>query len=570
MAVLAGFISVSMLSGCGAPKLDGTRTVATVNGDKISMGTLSLFARYQQARTEQMYASIFGSSGYQYSIWSSASDEEGKTYGDEAVETALEQLELSTIMKQKAADYGVEVTDEDLEKINAAAEAFMAANTDETISALSVTKDDVAAFLELETIESRFFDPIVADADITVDPEEAQQSSYTYVLIEHDEETEEDLGEDDETAEDEAEDSEAEDIAEDAAADDDADDAVEDAEEAAEDAADTVEEAAEDAADTVEEAAEDAADDAEEAAEDAEGTAEEAAEDAEDDVEKAAEDAADVAEDAAEGAEDADTEEAPSYDAATKAQMLLDKMKEDPSADMNAAASEIDSALTARTDNFTTKDTENTYLQNSQDAAVIEALRTLADGEVYDGIVETDAGYYVLRMDLVHDEDETQSKIESVQDQIKDEFYEETTQKWLEEASIKVDEKVFGTLKITDLHTFTMVHEHAEDEEEAVEEDSDAEEAVEETAPDEADAENAEEAAEVIEETAEDAAEAVEETDETAAETVEETVEAATEAAEETVEAATEAVEETVEAATEAVEETVEAATEEAEEAVTE
>ena len=546
MAVLAGFISVSMLSGCGAPKLDGTRTVATVNGDKISMGTLSLFARYQQARTEQMYASIFGSSGYQYSIWSSASDEEGKTYGDEAVETALEQLELSTIMKQKAADYGVEVTDEDLEKINAAAEAFMAANTDETISALSVTKDDVAAFLELETIESRFFDPIVADADITVDPEEAQQSSYTYVLIEHDEETEEDLGEDDETAEDEAEDSEAEDIAEDAAADDDADDAVEDAEEAAEDAADTVEEAAEDAAD-----------DAEEAAEDAEGTAEEAAEDAEDDVEKAAEDAADVAEDAAEGAEDADTEEAPSYDAATKAQMLLDKMKEDPSADMNAAASEIDSALTARTDNFTTKDTENTYLQNSQDAAVIEALRTLADGEVYDGIVETDAGYYVLRMDLVHDEDETQSKIESVQDQIKDEFYEETTQKWLEEASIKVDEKVFGTLKITDLHTFTMVHEHAEDEEEAVEEDSDAEEAVEETAPDEADAENAEEAAEVIEETAEDAAEAVEETDETAAETVEETVEAATEAAEETVEAATEAVEETVEAATEEAEEAV-------------
>ena len=53
VAALAGVMAVGMLSGCG-DKVDGTKTVATVDGTDIPMGVLSLYAREAQAQTVAM------------------------------------------------------------------------------------------------------------------------------------------------------------------------------------------------------------------------------------------------------------------------------------------------------------------------------------------------------------------------------------------------------------------------------------------------------------------------------------------------------------------------------------
>ena len=45
VAVLAGVLAAGMLTGCGEKKLDGTKTVATVNGTEIPMGVVSIAAR---------------------------------------------------------------------------------------------------------------------------------------------------------------------------------------------------------------------------------------------------------------------------------------------------------------------------------------------------------------------------------------------------------------------------------------------------------------------------------------------------------------------------------------------
>ena len=45
----------------------------------------------------------------------------GKTYGEQAVEESLKDVELMYIMKAKAADYDVELTDEDEKAIAEAA-----------------------------------------------------------------------------------------------------------------------------------------------------------------------------------------------------------------------------------------------------------------------------------------------------------------------------------------------------------------------------------------------------------------------------------------------------------------
>ena len=46
VAALAGVMAAGMLTGCGEEeKVDGTQVVATVNGEEIPMGILSLAVR---------------------------------------------------------------------------------------------------------------------------------------------------------------------------------------------------------------------------------------------------------------------------------------------------------------------------------------------------------------------------------------------------------------------------------------------------------------------------------------------------------------------------------------------
>ena len=498
VVALTGVMAASLLSGCGEKKLDGSKTVATVNGTQIPMGLLSLTARMQQAQTEQIYR-YFGITGS--NIWSNTSEDSGKTYGEETVESALENLELLYLLSQKAEEYGVTVTDEEKTAIKEAAAAFMEANTEETLTELGVTQEQVETYLELETIQHKMHDPIVADADTTVDENEAQQSSFTYIHVDKPEEETEDAEAETEAAEGETEEAAAEDATEAEAAEAETAEAVteivvEQTEAAVEGeteaAAETETEAAaegetEAAAEAETEAAaegetEAAAEDETEAA--AEGETEAAAEAeteaaaegeteaaAEAETEAAAESETEAAaeaetEAAAEGeteaAAEGETEAEEEKDPHVLMQEVLDRMLADPSADMDAVGQEIDSSLHGHTGSFTTNETDNELLTDSFDDAVIEALRTLSEGEVYNGLIETDDEIYVVRLDKVKDEEATQDKIDEMITSLENDFYDETTAAWLEEAEIKVEDKVRDTLKITDSHTFTIVEEEEE------------------------------------------------------------------------------------------------------------
>lgn len=337
-AVLAGVLAAGMLTGCGEKKLDGTKTVATVNGTEIPMGVVSIAARQQQAQMDAMYASFTGSG---VNIWDTVADEKtGETYGEQAAKDTLKQVELMYIMKDKAADYKVEVTEEDEKAIAEAAKAFMEANSEETIAELSVTEAQVKTYLELQTYKQRIYNEIMDEAKVEVTDEEANQSSFTYVSIST---SGEDLTEDDKKKKKE------------------------------------------------------------------------------------------------------------------QAQEILDKMKEDPTGDMSEAAKAADESYNALTGTFTTaeskeEDGDSAYYPKE----VLEVLRGLKEGEMAPEVIETDTGYYVVRLDKKLDEEATESKRESLESEKKTEYYTETTEKWLEDAEIKADDKVLETLKITDTHKFTI------------------------------------------------------------------------------------------------------------------
>ena len=339
IAALAGVLAAGMFTGCGEKKVDGTKTVATVDGTDVPMGVLSLFAREQQAQTIAMYQQFMGGSAS--NIWSGVADEDtGETYGESAVKSALKQVEILYVMKEKAADYNVEITEDEQKAIEDAAAAFMKDNDEDTIKELSVTEDQVKTLLELETYQKKMQDPIKKEGNIEVSEDDAQQSAFTYVNIS--------LSGDDLT---------------------------------------------------------------------------------DDDIAKRKE----------------------------QAQEILDKVKEDPTADMKEIAKGVDDSYTALNGTFTTKESDDEDFQSTAyPDEVLTALRTLKEGEVYDSLVETDTAAYILRLDSEKDEDATASKVKSVTTTKENKYYSETTEKWLDDAKVTEDEKVLKTLTFSDNHTFTI------------------------------------------------------------------------------------------------------------------
>lgn len=400
--VLSGVMAMGLLSGCGSTKdqVDGTKTVATVDGTEIPMGILSLTARTQQASLEYMY-SYYVQLGYISSIWDQVVDEEtGETYGEQSVGQILEDVELMYVLKSHADDYGVTLTDEDEKAIAEAAAQFMEDNNEDTIKTLSVTEDQVKEYLELVTYRSRMHDAIIAEADTEVSDEEAQQSSFTYVEVPYDEE--------EETVEDAEEDS------------------------AEEEAAET--EDSEDTTDTEETADSDEAEDTEET-EDAEYA---------DALTKATTLLELMKED-------------PSADMTEVAQSIDETLHTHTGTFDTYVSEETDE------DADEDEDTSVSTSAEEYPDEMVVALREVGDGEMVDQVFSGEDAYFVTRKDLTNDEDATESKKESIISERQSAHYSEVTEQWMSDADITVNEKVLATLKITDSHTFTLKVEEAEE-----------------------------------------------------------------------------------------------------------
>lgn len=341
VVALAGVMTMGMLSGCGEKKVDGTQTVATVNGTDIPMGVLSIMVRQSQAQAEAMYASLMGGQPG-YAIWESET-EEGGTYGEQAVEESLKDLETLYILKEKAADYKVEVTEEDQKAIAEAASEFMKANSEETIETLSVTEDQIKTYLELRTYQMRMHDAIIAEVDTDIPDEEAQQSSFSYVSI-----------------------------------------------------------------------------------------------------------------------NTADLEEKDVEAKKKDAQKILDEMKKNPEADFAETVKSISEDYSVLEGTFDTNEKKEDKEGEAEPASsgypeeVISVLRTLKDGELAQNVIETDTAFYVVRLDKVNDEEATENKKTSILNEKQNEFYADTTEKWLKEAEVTVDKKVLKTLELKDNHKFVI------------------------------------------------------------------------------------------------------------------
>lgn len=181
--ILASVVAAGSLSGCG--KLDGTQTVATVDGEKVTLGMANYIVRDQQAMTEsyyQMMSQSYGMDMASMGIWDEKA-EDGRTYGETAKDDVMDTIRTLYAMKSHAADYDVTISEEEQTKIEEAAKTFMEDNDAETLEKLAVSETDMVTYLELLTYREKLHDPMVADVDKEVSDEEAGQSTVSVVKV---------------------------------------------------------------------------------------------------------------------------------------------------------------------------------------------------------------------------------------------------------------------------------------------------------------------------------------------------------------------------------------------------
>ena len=299
--ILAAALAAGTLSGC-SKTIDGTKTVATVGDEKVTLGLASYMVRDQQAQTVSYYnmlMSQYGVSGSASNVWDQKGDD-GKTVGESSKDGVMKTINQLYVLKAHAADYDVTITEDEEKAIKEAAAEFIKDNDEKILKKLAVSEDDIVTYLELVTIRSKMHDPMTADVDTEVSANEKDQTRVTIVKVS------------------------------------------------------------------------------------TEGT---------------------------EKDDDGNTIDLTDEEKAQKkdlAQQVLDKVKASDdvaNADMDALAKEVDDSLSATAPAFTTAgDTDDTLDEAVQDAAL-----ELKDGEVADKVIEGDDGYYVVRLDMMLDEDATEN-----------------------------------------------------------------------------------------------------------------------------------------------------------------
>ncbi|MCD7885220.1 MAG: hypothetical protein LUI87_16195 [Lachnospiraceae bacterium] len=524
---LSASLLATSLAGCSKSEssaFDADAVLMTINEEEVPAGLFKFAVHYSQAQTQYIYDSYFGDNSFSYEY------SDGYTIGDMVKSSALASFEEMILARQHMDEYEVELTEDEETAISEAAAAFIEANDEEVLTAMSATQEIVEEYLSLITIQNKMETAMSADVDREVSDEEAAQRriEYVYVAMETEGETEEET--DTEEAETDSEAAESDSEEETAEADSDEDN------EETETAADTESETAlltgttavkTTSADETETETADAGEAETDAAEEDTEDAEDAEADEETDTEEASEEETEIE-------TETETEDpevvAAMEEAYAKAEQIIALVQD--GTDLEEAAQSIDEDLSVNEITF-----------GSDSTSVVEGLITSTEGLDDDTLVEypveASSGYYVVRVVNAFDEEATEEEKESIIEERISDAIDELYTEWEEDADISTDEDVYAT--ITFDFNLSLYEEETE---------TDTEEASEEAAEDETDAESESET-----EAASDA-ETEEETEAASdAETEEETETASDAETEEETEAASDAeTEEETVAETEAVE----------------
>ena len=174
-------LAATTLTGCG-DSFNPDATLVKINTgdstDTITLGYGNFVARYQQAMYDQFLMAYYGED-----MWTSDLSGSGSTLQEETKDGVLEDMEAQYLTKLHAADYGVELSDEQTTAIADAAAEFIADNSEETLEEMGATEEYVQQYLEYRTYYSLVKAAAMEAADADITDDEAWMRTFTYVVF---------------------------------------------------------------------------------------------------------------------------------------------------------------------------------------------------------------------------------------------------------------------------------------------------------------------------------------------------------------------------------------------------
>lgn len=171
------FVMMTALTGCAESTVDETAEAINVNGISVPMGEVNFYLRYQQVQMQGLYGSLFGTDFMNRDLMGM-----GVPYGETVRDTIVETMEELYVVQAHAEELGISLSEEEKSAAAEAAKAFLAANDQKTLSAMSADEETVAHVLEMLALRSKVYSDRAATIDTEVDTEEAAQKRISYVL----------------------------------------------------------------------------------------------------------------------------------------------------------------------------------------------------------------------------------------------------------------------------------------------------------------------------------------------------------------------------------------------------
>lgn len=178
--LLCAGLSVSALTGCGK-KTEAAPAIFTYNKEAVDNEVATFLFRMQEASFDEIYGNMFAQYYGGANVWDMDLTGQGELYGDTFRKDFQATLEKILVARDHAEDYGITLTDEEEKKISDAADAFLAANSEDTLKSMAASKETVVKALELQTIQKKVEAKVAETADTEVTDEEAAQRKISYI-----------------------------------------------------------------------------------------------------------------------------------------------------------------------------------------------------------------------------------------------------------------------------------------------------------------------------------------------------------------------------------------------------
>lgn len=174
MLLSAALLASFTVTGCGN-KVNADAVAAKLDGREIGMGVANFMAQYQAAQTDLYFLSYYGED-----MWTSDSGD-GTTMTDSVKNSVMENIRECYLMDAHAADYGVELTEEEKAAITQAAATFLADNSPQALEKMGATQETVEEMLRLNKMQAKMRAAIYEEIDTNVTDEECAQKTFSYV-----------------------------------------------------------------------------------------------------------------------------------------------------------------------------------------------------------------------------------------------------------------------------------------------------------------------------------------------------------------------------------------------------